>query len=787
MNVADFVRDIRAARNALQGMKDDVQDLNRELDQLSDKRVNVRVDIDGQDEIRELREDLDRLSRESVSIDVNLRVDRGAIRELRRDLERLSALGDVSVDVRVNVRGENKVTRLLSQLRTLTARRWTVDIDLDGITTALAQLIVMRRLLNDTGDSLNNVGNAAGGAGASFAGMGPMILGLIPLLVTLGTVAAGVGAGMVGSLASIGVGLGAFAAFAIPTFKAVTEAVKGGEEAIAKLPPPMQIAARNLIDFKERFKELQKEMQPTALQVFAEGLNFVRSGMESVFKVAKPAGEAIRDLLAAGAEGLQGDDWQKFFTYMRDNVGWFIRTWGTAIGNFITGIANMIRAFDPLSKFVSNGFLGMSESFLKWTQSLQNNQQFQQFVQYVMANGPVILQLIGSFLSTAIQLAVAMAPLGAAMLQVVTQIMGAVAAFLLANPEIAKFLGVVIPLAAIIVPLISGIMTLAGAIAALSAPVLIAIAAIAAVVAIVLVWWNQCESFRTFVKELWADIAATFLRWVGMIKDMIADWLPAIVELWNKYGKNIMQVVKGIWTVIKGVIEGALRIIRGIINVVLGLLTGDWNRVWQGIKQILSGVWVAIASIVKGGKDLLIGLLNSLLQGIGNIFKGVGELLWNAGKAIVNGLKRGIENGWGSLVGWFKGKLGDLRNMLPFSPAKVGPFSGKGWTEYSGKAIVEGLAKGMAARQTMLKQTMNETLAMARGTMNSNFGITATGSYIEPKQSPGVMAAQAGVSGSVVFSEGAFKIYNPSAEAPSDSINRTMTRVSRFGILEGTS
>lgn len=41
------------------------------------------------------------------------------------------------------------------------------------------------------------------------------------------------------------------------------------------------------------------------------------------------------------------------------------------------------------------------------------------------------------------------------------------------------------------------------------------------------------------------------------------------------------------------------------------------------------------------------------------------------------------------------GVMSRIRSFLPFSPAKRGPFSGHGWTPYSGKALVEGLAEGM--------------------------------------------------------------------------------------------
>jgi phage-related protein len=781
-DVSGFVRSIREARDSIQGLIDDVQDLDRELRNLNDRRVNVRVDIDGADEIRALREDLDRLSREEVNIRVNLHADRESLRSLRRDLEELSAIGDQRINVRVDVDGMSEVERLLAMLIVLTGRRWTIDLDIDGIADSIAQLLALRAALTGVQGAADGAGEGMSGAGGAAGGMIGPILTLLPLFVALAGVMAGVGAGIFGAMATAGIGVAVFGALAMPTFKKVMDAAKKGEDAIAKLPEPMQVAARNLVDLKNHFEELQKTIQPVALEVFAEALNVARVGLDQIAPVAKPAGEAIRDLLANMAEGLKGDQWTKFFTYLRDNTGWFIRTWGVAVGNFITGIANMIVAFDPLSKFVSRGFLGMSESFLKWTQSLQDNKQFQEFVQFVITNGPIVFRAIMQFVGALLQIAVAMAPIGAQMLSFIAGIISTVAAFMQANPQVAAFIALLVPLIGFVLtlwPLISG---LAGAIAGLSAPVLIAIAAIAAIIAIIMVWWTQCESFRKFVKEMWQSIGATFSLWIGQIKAMIQDWLPAIVALWNKYGQSIMDYIKGMWIVISGVISGALRAIRGIVNIVLGLLTGDWKRVWNGIKQVLSGVWVAVASIVRGGIQAVRGLLRGLITAIGNIFKGVGNLLLNAGRAIVNGLKAGISGKWGELVGWFKGKLSSLRDMLPFSPAKKGPFSGRGYTTFSGAAMIDGLRKGMASRIVGLRQFMQENLGNVRANLQ-----TSVSASVNPKASSLQTAVAAGASGGVKtinFHEGAFKVYNPAAETASDSTTKTMQKVGRFGIFE---
>jgi phage-related protein len=780
-DVAAFVRSIQTARSELQGLKDDVADLNRELRELENKTVKVKVEIDGQAEIRQLRDDLDRLSRETVKIKVEVEIDAASIDEVRADLRYIRDTADTRINIRVDVDGMAEVERLHLMLMELRGRhRVTIDVDTDGLADLAAHLIIIRGLLNTLGDSENAVGEGAGAASGGMGGMMGIIMMLMPAVVALGAVLAGVAAGLVGAFATMGVGLGAFAVFAMPTFKKITEAASGTKEEFDKLSPPMQRAVTNLKDLKSRFSELQKELEPTALGVFAEALNFARAGMEQLFKAAKPAGQAIQGLLKDAAEGLMGDRWTKFFDYIAKNVGYFITNWGHAIGNFVTGIANMIVAFDPLSKFVTKGFLGMSESFLKWTDSLANSPQFQQFVDFVIKNGPLVLSMIGSLVTSLFQIGVAMAPAGAGMLGFIAQLLASVAAFLQANPQFAQLLAYLIPLVGAAMTLGPLISTLAGALLGLSGPALLVVAAIAAVVAIVLVWWTQCATFRDFVKELFAEIWASIKGWIDQIKEMFQDWLPAIVELWNKYGESIKNYVMGLWKVISAVISGALQAIRGIVNIILGLLTGDWSRVWKGIQQVLGGVWTAIKGIVSGGAQALKGLLQGLLTAIGNIFKGVGNLLYNAGRAIVKGLWDGIQSMWGWVTSQFSSKLSSLRDMLPFSPAKKGPFSGKGWTLYSGMSIAQSLGDGFASKIPGVQAQLAMKLADMKSGLNTNVA-----SAVQPKTTAAGVLAGAAAGGQINFAEGAFKIFNPAPETPSDTVNRTMTRVSRFGIFEG--
>jgi len=132
---------------------------------------------------------------------------------------------------------------------------------------------------------------------------------------------------------------------------------------------------------------------------------------------------------------------------------------------------------------------------------------------------------------------------------------------------------------------------------------------------------------------------------------------------------------------------------------------------WFG--QAKDAAVAKLSSMVEWVKSLP----GKIISALGN----VGKMLYNSGASIIQGLIDGIK----SMVGRVTGAVGDLlskaRDLLPFSPAKEGPFSGKGWTLYSGRSIPQAFAQGVddearrpadAMRRMVLRA--NSAFALAR-------------------------------------------------------------------------
>lgn len=170
-------------------------------------------------------------------------------------------------------------------------------------------------------------------------------------------------------------------------------------------------------------------------------------------------------------------------------------------------------------------------------------------------------------------------------------------------------------------------------------PFTLIVIAIIALVAIIIYAWNNCETFRNIVKDVWAKIKEYFNSGVEKVKSAI-NWFQNIPKYIDRYLK-IAQAYIGLWITI----------------------IGNYFRELPG----------------------------KIMSALGNL----GSTLYNSGVSLVRGFWDGIRATWDWLVGQVKGLMGGLRNLWPFSPAKDGPFSGRGYVTYSGKALMTDFGKGI--------------------------------------------------------------------------------------------
>lgn len=181
------------------------------------------------------------------------------------------------------------------------------------------------------------------------------------------------------------------------------------------------------------------------------------------------------------------------------------------------------------------------------------------------------------------------------------------------------------------------------------------------------------------------QVAHTFAALVTAIAPLITQIAQALIPIIQ----GLLAVVEPVFRIIGSIISGAMRYIQGVIDLVMGVVTGNWSRAWTGIKNMLGGIWDAIKGAVSGALD---GLVRFFVDLPGRILRALGDLgglLVEAGKNIIRGLIRGLEQAWQ----WIKDKLASLTNLIP--DWKGPPARDRVLLVGNGRLIMRGLVTGL--------------------------------------------------------------------------------------------
>lgn len=177
-------------------------------------------------------------------------------------------------------------------------------------------------------------------------------------------------------------------------------------------------------------------------------------------------------------------------------------------------------------------------------------------------------------------------------------------------------------------------------------------------------------SVQSFVDQ----VGAFFGQLPGLVGGFLAGviasigaWVAGIVAQAVQAGSQFLSSVGSFFGQLPGQVGGFLSSVIGAV--------GGWVSSMGG---------KAAEAASTFGSNLINGLMGIIGQA------------QSAGSAIVQGLIDGIMGMIGAAGDAIGSVVDRIASFLPHSPAKRGPFSGKGWTPYSGRAIVHGLAEGIA-------------------------------------------------------------------------------------------
>jgi phage-related protein len=749
----------------LDELRDKVDEIDMTIDRLSGKTIDIGVNIDGEDKLIFLRDLLD---------DLDAR--------------------DYHVNIKVDIDGEDKIEALKLELDDLDAKDHKVklDIDVKGIAGATEELIALDEELNHKEEDFKKAEKSSKDFQFSIMALLPVLTAVIPILAAAG----GGAVALAGAFAMMAPGIIGVALAAKPAFTAIEQMSKkldqNTKDAIAnakgydqiygilqknsklfqQMSPELQDLAVKWFQFQNAYSAFQKAVDPAVFPLLGAGLSILSKLLSGLVVPTRAAAAALQNMLEDFSSRLHDPVFHTFFENLKKDTYTLVSDWSEGVLNIIEGITAIINAFTPLTLNVSGGFLRMTQSFDQWAQKLATSKGFQDFVSYVQTNGPIVLNIIGQLVQLLAHIGAALSGMGGGSLQIIDKLLQGLNHLATTNPALFKLVTTVAllgfamsKLLPLIGPIVEFLMTPVGAI----------VAVLIAVGAGFIYAYEHSKTFRDWVQKnimpMWNDIVNAAKGFITWIKGL---W-PDIIQIWDKYGKTFLALVKNLWDFVGNIFQAALKVIKGIVDILVGLLTGDWNRVRDGIEAIVSGLWQAVESFFRDGVKI-----------IGDILSGLGEILYNIGKSIIQGLWNGMKDVWNSVTGWLGdigGWISDLKGPIEKDATLLTPH---------GKVIIKGLMNGMQSQMpamaTQLKgfgKTIEDAFGSSYSTdisakVRSSLGDASynLANYQQGGKLPAANSTQ------MHFAAGAFVIQGGKSEKPSDTITRVLQGAAKFGSIQ---
>lgn len=250
------------------------------------------------------------------------------------------------------------------------------------------------------------------------------------------------------------------------------------------------------------------------------------------------------------------------------------------------------------------------------------------------------------------------------------------------------------------------------------------------------------------ISKVWSSITSAVTGAASAVVSGVTNaWQSArntTQSVWNA----ILSTIRNVFNRIRSaVVNAASRVVSAMVNA--------WNNARNSTVSAFNNIRTAVSNGINGVVSYVRGLPGRVVSALGNL----GSLLLGSGRALIDGFTQGIKNAFGNAVNAAKNGLSSVRRYFPFSPAKEGPFSGSGYTSFSGAKLVEDFAAGMdSAESDVVRQAEAITKAAALDTPGMDIGAQSR-------------ATQSRAGGQGVTNN--FTTYNPVAEPTSETARKS--------------
>lgn len=226
--------------------------------------------------------------------------------------------------------------------------------------------------------------------------------------------------------------------------------------------------------------------------------------------------------------------------------------------------------------------------------------------------------------------------------------------------------------------------------------------------------WAETQTFLNVVRAVFDFLAPYIATVMGFIWDTIKNILQLLLDLWTNVFNFMKVEIVDVWNFISRMIADAITIISNVIQLFLNILQGDWSGAWQNIKNILSAVWDQINAVIRFGWETIKNLFWLGINSIVAVILAFVSQLYDTGRAWINALWQACKDIWPALLGFFQNIPGAVKGTL----------SGMGSLLYDvGKALIQGMINGVFAMKDALYNAAKSVATTAKNAITGILGI----------------------------------------------------------------
>lgn len=405
-------------------------------------------------------------------------------------------------------------------------------------------------------------------------------------------------------------------------------------------------------DMEPKLKELQATAQAGLLPGVEDGLKALLPVFPQIDSLVGVLSTDLGGLARRAGQALTDPFWQGFFNFIKGEAGPSFNTFGTIIGNLARGFAGLLEAFKPVWDQMGTGLVHLTGEFADFATHTGSSSGFQQFLQYVKTEGPVVVKTFGDWIAAFVDLGRALGPLGGIVLSLVD--------------SLAKIITAIPPSwLAIIVPGIWGMYEAIKAVQLISLGLkALGFVELAAQVTVANIATKAWAVTAEYAQGVWGALVAVVTAFRdGTIAATVVTYAQAVTQ-------GIASAATEAWTAAQWLLNAALDANPiGAVIVIIGALVVAVIYCYthfQTFRDIVSDCWNVIKAVVETVWNFTIAVIfNAIKDGLRlmgdsfNIWLNLVQFVWNGIKIVFDALT----GNWQGVQNAFSAGMDNLKNI----------------------------------------------------------------------------------------------------------------------------